>query len=857
MVKISRCEHMSQSAEQIKTSLPNLLNEHEITDRTDYSHITNEQFIEAVFGDPNPARPFVVGFKGNPATQKDWSGRAVHVGGSFKTPTEANNYISCSSFNLKDGAYRRKKDQFHAYHWILCDDIGTKASIDRVTLAPSWIIETSKDNYQYGYILAEPLTDDVMANRLVDGVIAAGLCDEGANGATSRLGRLPVAINGKTDFQCKLIEWQPERRFSVQEIVDGLQIELKEKNKPARKTSQQANDQATQDDVHIPRATDNPVILALVKNDLYKSPLGGGKHDITCPWVNEHTDSVDNGTAYFEPSESYPIGGFKCMHGHCAARRVSALYTQLGISKAEAKHLPIIRAAAGELNSIVDAAEKELSKTGHHYQRGGLIVTVITDPQTRATNVKIVSPNSLTRVIASIAIWQRYDKRDREWVTCDPTERVIKILHDASQYPHMPILNGIVRQPYFRSNGSLVCQAGYDAETGMFGVFDSRNFFIPDAPTKVQAETALFKLNELLSEFSFKTEYDKAAALSGILTAAIRSILRLAPLMHVSAHQIGSGKSFLCELLTLFATPEKSTPHSFPSDDDEMKKMLLAELLTAPAVIEFDNLTTDLIPHKSLCTVLTSENISGRILGQSKTATVGTRALFLSSGNNVDPVRDMTRRTVTINLDPECETPATREFKKNPVNDVAEKRGEFISAALTIIRAWIVAGKPITAVKPLNSYGEWSLLCRQPLLWLGLKDPAQCVFDTMLHDPDREYLSSFLAAWLEKYSIYSTTIKKLIEDSANNPELGEIIKDVAGERDGTINNKKLGWWVKRHSGRIVDGLRIVLDDRLKTNTAMWRIEKINHESVSSVLSVLNTPLSKFGSEEFIDDSEVF
>ena len=205
--------------------------------------------------------------------------------------------------------------------------------------------------------------------------------------------------------------------------------------------------------------------------------------------------------------------------------------------------------------------------------------------------------------------------------------------------------------------------------------------------------------NELLSEFSFKTEHDKAAALSGILTAAIRSTLRLAPMMHVSAHQIGSGKSFLCELLTLFATPEKSTPHSFPSDDDEMKKMLLAELLTAPAVIEFDNLTTDLIPHKSLCTVLTSENISGRILGQSKTAIVGTRALFLSSGNNVDPVRDMTRRTVTINLDPECETPATREFKKNPVNDVAEKRGEFISAALTIIRAWIVAGKPITAVK--------------------------------------------------------------------------------------------------------------------------------------------------------------
>jgi hypothetical protein len=93
--------------------------------------------------------------------------------------------------------------------------------------------------------------------------------------------------------------------------------------------------------------------------------------------------------------------------------------------------------------------------------------------------------------------------------------------------------------------------------------------------------------------------------------------------------------------------------------------LLLAELLTAPMVIEFDNLTSDLIAHKSLCTALTSEYMTGRILGVSKTATVGTRALFLSSGNNVGPVADMTRRCITINLDPGCETPAAREFKKS------------------------------------------------------------------------------------------------------------------------------------------------------------------------------------------------
>ena len=36
---------------------------------------------------------------------------------------------------------------------------------------------------------------------------------------------------------------------------------------------------------------------------MYKQPLGDGKHDITCSWVDEHTNAVDSGTAYFEPDD--------------------------------------------------------------------------------------------------------------------------------------------------------------------------------------------------------------------------------------------------------------------------------------------------------------------------------------------------------------------------------------------------------------------------------------------------------------------------------------------------------------------------------------------------------------------------
>jgi hypothetical protein len=86
-------------------------------------------------------------------------------------------------------------------------------------------------------------------------------------------------------------------------------------------------------------------------------------------------------------------------------------------------------------------------------------------------------------------------------------------------------------------------------------------------------------------------------------------------MFHVRAHMVGSGKSYQCTLMTAFATPQRATPTTFPSDDEECLKMLLAGLLQAPAVIEFDNLTGDLLAHRSLCTALSSEFMSGRILG--------------------------------------------------------------------------------------------------------------------------------------------------------------------------------------------------------------------------------------------------
>jgi hypothetical protein len=304
---------------------------------------------------------------------------------------------------------------------------------------------------------------------------------------------------------------------------------------------------------------------------------------------------------------------------------------------------PTIKIIGGEMDRIVAAAEYELAHTKKYYQRSSQIVSVVNDPGTRETRVQDVSQNALARSLATIATWEKYDERSSEWRKTDPPQRHTAILWDAPEYPNLPVLNGIARQPYLRADGSLVTAPGYDAATGMYGAFAAGDFSVPTMPTRSDAETALTLLKDLLAEFSFRDETDLASALVAMLTAAIRPSLSAAPMFHVQAHTAGSGKSYLCELITAFATPQRGTPTTFPSDDEEMRKKLLSSLLTSPATIQFDNLVGDLLAHDSLCSVLSSDRFEERVLGFSKTAKVSTRTLFLSSGNNVGGLRQKYR----------------------------------------------------------------------------------------------------------------------------------------------------------------------------------------------------------------------
>jgi hypothetical protein len=794
--------------------------------------LSNAEFLASVIRDvAEDARAVICSKPGDPAAG-GWVA-TVATDADRQCPPERNNYFNCSSFTADEsGNVQATNDRFSAYHTLVLDDVGTK--VDRAKLGnfqPTWEIETSPGNSQIGIRLREPICDPVQVTKLQNVIKAAGLCDMGAGGL-ARWMRLPVAINGKaahrgeggTSFICRLKVWNPDANYTADELVERFGLQLTGQQTVSTGAAVQRVARATGErgsDVFTPRPTENPVLVVLRDRGLYKRVIAPGKHEVTCPWVDEHTDKIDGGAAYFEPDDHHSIGGFDCKHSHGDKYHNAQLLDFLGISPEKARGKARIDVVAGEMNRVRRAAEQTLALRGGYYQAGGAIVVIRTDPSTNDISTELLAEAPLTAALADAADWYRYDARTSKSVRIDPPAKNVQTLLRAQQFDHLPVLTGLARQPFFRENdGELVTNPGHDKVTGRFAAFDADQFKISE-PSEEAAHKALAVMNELLDEFRFATPVDRSAALCAMLTAAVRPSLPVAPAFNITASTPGSGKSYLASTILPFAGPGAALKVSYPTSADEATKTMLSIFLGAPAAVLFDDMQSQWVAYGAINRALTSDTITDRVLGVSRTVTVGTRSLIMGTGNNVGPIRDMTRRVVTIKLHHKTATPALETYEGNPAELVRQDRGKYVSAALTIIASWRAAGSPKAEVASIASYGAWSDMCRQPLLWLGQPDPASSIIDQLLHDPDQDDLGRLLAAWHSAVGEKPIMLRDLIITSSDHPELEDALLDLPVVDRDVINRSKLGWYLKRNADRVVAGFELQAAECSTRNA--WRV----------------------------------
>ncbi|MDY0204934.1 MAG: DUF3987 domain-containing protein, partial [Desulfovibrio desulfuricans] len=186
--------------------------------------ISNRDFLEALFALPEDAAVAVARVTDLSGA---WPADPWTPGQDFEARQGQNAYF-CISSHKNERPFHRTKQNFRALHFLMLDDVGTKVPRESVRLKATYAIETSSGNYQLGFKLKEPLTDLDTVGRLDKSVLAAGLSDPGARGFATRFARLPQGSNTKRDplWQCGLVTWRPELAYTLEELLDGLGIEL-------------------------------------------------------------------------------------------------------------------------------------------------------------------------------------------------------------------------------------------------------------------------------------------------------------------------------------------------------------------------------------------------------------------------------------------------------------------------------------------------------------------------------------------------------------------------------------------------------------------------------------------------------
>ncbi len=498
---------------------------------------------------------------------------------------------------------------------------------------------------------------------------------------------------------------------------------------------------------------------------------------------------------------------------------------------------PQVEIIPGTLPRQVDLAEEVL--LGMHpprlFQRDRMLVRIVRTAtamhkpeRKRPANASVLHPieaHFLVDLWTRHATWLR--ERDGVLVQVDAPPKVANTYLARVGEWRLPRLIGVIEAPTIRPDGSVLQVPGYDARTQRF--FDPGNTVFPQisaTPSMDDARAALNVLYELIRDFPWVAPCDRSAMVAAILTALVRRVLPTAPLFAFRAPKMSSGKSLLVDVVALIATGRVVAVMTQGKDDEEQQKRMLAVLIEGDAVNSIDNIERPL-GGADLCVILTQQSYQGRLLGSTKMVRVPTCTMWVATGNNLEIKGDLASRVVLCDLDPMQEHPEEREFDVDLRAYIPEHRGELVHAALTIILAFIHAGRPKQKIRQFGRFEAWSEMVRGPLVWLGEPDPLDTARRLGDVDPVQRMLGDLLIAWHARFGEAPQLVRGVLDSAIAAPyePLGDAIANALASPLDVKCTQQLGLYLRKYERRVQDGLRFErVGDR--GGRAQWRVVRI-------------------------------
>lgn len=465
-----------------------------------------------------------------------------------------------------------------------------------------------------------------------------------------------------------------------------------------------------------------------------------------------------------------------------------------------------------------DAERALLVRRAPVFHRGGQLVRI--RRSRGSASLEALPAPSLLEMLSENASWVRH--------TADGPKRVKppKVVVDgllARGTWSLREVHTLAEAPCLSAQGRVLSREGWD-ESGVFVSLDPDRKYpgVPDAPTVEDARQALASLYVAFGEFPFVDETDLAAAFALVLTLVARpAIDGSVPLFAVRGPVAGSGKGLVVHVASACAFGRLAAVSPPERDPSEERKSLLALGAEGAPLALIDNLEHAL-GSDVLAAALTAPTFRARELGKTRTLEVKLPVLC-ATGNNLQIKGDLARRCVPIDIDPKTEQPEGRVFQREQPAWALENHPGLVSAALTVLRAFSVAGKPQPAgVKPYGSFEPWSRLVRSALIWAGTEDP--CGGRARLReeaDTGLAELEALMNAWVDCLPPRSSA-SDAITKSVSNDALRDSLVSIVGGDPRKLTPKRVTWALKMANKRIVRALRFV--SVVERGVTFWTVE---------------------------------
>ncbi len=506
-----------------------------------------------------------------------------------------------------------------------------------------------------------------------------------------------------------------------------------------------------------------------------------------------------------------------------------------------------------EQHDVLDKLEAIIAKAPDVYQRGGRLVTACTANTklgTQPPRIVELDADYMGPLSTKSVAWVRPIEKDEATidVPAHPPLWAIRGLLAMGSWPSMPPLEGVVEFPVLRPDGTVLDTPGYDPVTGLLYAPAAPVPPIVAEPTPMDARQACAAILEAFCDFPFADGPARSAALAALLTPLVRhGISGHVPIIVIDKNTRGTGGSLLVDVISSILTTRSMPRTSQAEDEAEERKRITTLLMAGDPLVLIDNVGAS-FGSAALDALITGPVWKDRVLGANEQVSLPNRAVWFATGNNIVFARDTARRCLRIRLSSPLANPETRENFVHPrlLQWVTAERGRLLAAALTILRAFVVAGRPQTRLAPWGSFEEWSEMVRAALVWCGEPDPglARGAADEFI-DTDAQTLSELLLGWDELDPgggglTARDAVAKLVQDerAARDPVTGRSTKPLgyqrlrdlfaAGNRPispSAISSK----YLRKFKDRVLNGMTLCArSDR--TKTSIWYIVRVSSET---------------------------